>query len=311
MTISHFDNNTASRFRASALLLLASGMFFIGCGSPPAPQVKKIVAYAEGVYSTQVYSYTNDGELKRLSYSYLGDDTEDHIFFTYRDGRVTKLEYHDNVSRYRSTLDPDIGFINFVYAEDQLTGLSLSFSEDPDFEMSGKVDYNSDDLVEGFSFQPSVVAVEHNEPTQYSFEYTEDSLFEKVTVESKSKQKTTHFEYNSEDLISEITHFPYSGMIGDHEYSYNDDGQLVEYGNRFRECDLSYNEDDLVEEISCTYSEGFTKTYEVTYNQGENVEGVIPRMPGIGFGDYFSLDGRPLTPETFTGPLSLLKYLIH
>ena len=306
---SDFSNTPVSRLSTSALLFLLSGMSFIGCGGPPAPQIKEVITYSSGFTSTDVYSYTNDDELKRVVYSTLGVDTEDRLEFSYREGRVSKLDYHDSVSKDAVPSLADTMSFKFSYSEDQVRGLDISFTEFPDLQMKGAMDYNSDDILSSLAMEISVVDNAYRDRVAYSFDYTSDSLFDKINKKSAEERETTDFEYNSEELISEIRLRSGSGGSVEHEFSYNDDGQLVEYETRSEECELSYNEDGLVKEIDCTDNRGDRTSYEIIYYEDRSVEGMIPRIPGIGFGNFFSLDGRPLSPEEFADPMSIYTLL--
>ena len=309
MTTPHFSDKTVSRLRSSVLLCLLSGMSFIGCGNPPAPQIKEIVTYSEDSSSTQAYSYTSDDELKRVVYSSSWGDTEDRLDFSYRDGKVSKLKFYDNVSQYSRTNAADTTSLKFSYSKDLVTGLKLSSTEDPEIQIKGEIDYNSDDTLADFDLEVLGARNDDYERVAYSFDYTSDSLFDKVRVKTGSLRETIGFEYNSDELISEIRHRSKSGNIREHEFSYNEDGQLAEYESRNKDCELSYNEDGLVKEVDCTDSGGSHTTYEISYYRDESVEGMTPRIPGIGFGDYFSLDGKSLTPENFAEPMSIFTLL--
>ena len=98
MTTPHFGNQTVSRLSSRALLFLLSGIGLIGCGGPPAPQIKEVITYSSGSTMTDAYSYTSNDELKRVVHSTSGRDTEDRLELSYRDGKMSKLEFHDNVS---------------------------------------------------------------------------------------------------------------------------------------------------------------------------------------------------------------------
>jgi YD repeat-containing protein len=291
------------------LYFLISGIGFIGCGGPPAPQVKEVITYSSGSTMTEAHSYTSNDELKRVVYSTSGRDTEDRLELSYRDGKMSKLEFHDNVSKDSRANPPDIMSIKFGYSEDLVTAFSLRLTELPEAEIKGEMGYNSDDTLADLDIEISAGDSDSRDRAAYSFDYTSDSLFDKISFKSDEERETTDFEYNSDDLISEIRHRSDSGRPVEHEFSYNDDGQLVEYESRNEECELSYNEDDLVKEIDCTDSGGRYTTIEISYFEGESVEGMIPRIPDIGFGEFFSLDGKPLTPEDFAEPLSIFSLL--
>ena len=309
MTTPPFENNPVIRLRSSAALLFVSCMCFVGCGNPPAPKIKEIVAYNSSFTLTSAYSYTDDNELKSVVQSYLTDSTEDQMYYSYDDGQLNKFEYHGNVPKNGSAKASQIVSMKFSYSEEVLTGFKLGFSDEPGVEVKGTMDYNSDDTLAKLSFRSPGDAGGDYDRAEYSFDYTEDSLFEKVSYKSPTRQRSTYFDYNSEDLISEIRARSFRGDMVDHEYGYNSDGQLVSYEDDEADCELTYNDEDLINEVYCTDRRGNYSSYEITYYQDESVKGMIPRIPGIGFGEYFSLDGKSIAPADFAEPRSLFSFL--
>ena len=78
---------------------------------------------------------------------------------------------------------------------------------------------------------------------------------------------------------------------------------------RNEDCELSYNEAGVVRDIACTNNRDEMTIHEIFYSDDQSGEGIIPRIPGIGFGHFFSLDGRSLAPEDFVEPLSIFSLL--
>ena len=306
---SHFSTYPVYRQCFSALFFLVAGVGFIGCGGPPSPQVKEIIKYSQGSTSTEVYSYKSNDELKQIVQTNSELESEDRLNFSYREGQVSQIKLEDNVSPYTSSLSPDVAYLRFGYRDDLAKSMKLSFSKMPMFEMRGTMGYNSDDTLSEFELELSAGGDESGDRSGYFFDYTEGSLFDRVRCKSGSERKTLHFEYNSDELISEIQVRTDTERSVNHEFIYNQEGQLVGYSTRNEDCELSYNEAGLVRDIACTNHRDEMTIHEIFYNDDQSVEGMIPRIPGIGFGYFFSLDGRSLAPEDFAEPLSILSLL--
>jgi hypothetical protein len=313
MTITNFDNTAVSRLRFGALVFLLSGMSFIGCGGegPPAPQIKKVVVtLSNGAVSTLAYSYTHnkfsseDHTLSEILVSKANSERVEQIAFSYDYGTLNHIGYEsdyvpDQWSLNTKTLD---GTYRNEKLTDMSTGLDSLFSGmfggTRNYDLT--IGYNSEGFIKDVSTTTTKSDKELYRTTR-QFTYTSDSLFESIREENGDDSETTEFEYTTEGLISAIEESSESETER-HTYSYNDDGQLKRYSGAL-DCDYTYNNDGLVKEIDC----GST-TYTITYYRGESVSGMIPRLSfGIEHGEYFSLDGKPLTPRDFAEPYTFFS----